>query len=460
MNVRRVSPPIPAEKSAVASDAQVSLESEAARVQDQWAKTLGLIEVAGEAKDQNECVVAMVGYLANQFPGSSVRCGIGTTRLRRYFDSRLGWLGPASDLFQMGCEVWEEDAATLPGRPAIPPQSSTTSTSTSIESLRLNIDDDVRLGRCVLWIDNVDLAAADRVWLRRALPALRSIMWNRRGGLMTDLVHGLAASGLTTRIYLGLATLLLVLLTIWPVSYRVRCTTVVRPKLSRIISAPFNATLLATHVQPGDTVQAGSPLISLDGRPLRLELESIQAQIGQVSKERDMAMHGGRVAEAQQAELRIRELSRQRDLLNSRLQRLSVVSPIDGVVVLGDLNRSIGAPLETGQAVLEIAPLSQMVIELEIPDYEIGYVDKGTIARVRMDAGESEPIEAAIDVIYPNAELRSDQNVFVAKIDVSNRDGSLRPGMRGDAIVYGPIRPWLWSLVRSGWEKTLWWIGY
>ena len=142
------------------------------------------------------------------------------------------------------------------------------------------------------------------------------------------------------------------------------------------------------------------------------------------------------------------------------MKRLTVTSPIEGIVVLGDLNRSIGAPLEMGQAVMEIAPLEQMVIELEIPEYEIGYVDKGTIARIRLTATDGDPIEQPIDGVYPSAELRDDQNVFVAQINVDNSDGTLRPGMRGDAIAYGPIRPWLWSLVRSGWEKSLWWIGY
>ena len=82
------------------------------------------------------------------------------------------------------------------------------------------------------------------------------------------------------------------------------------------------------------------------------------------------------------------------------------------------------------------------------------------IARIRLTATNGDPIEQPIDGVYPSAELRDDQNVFVAQINVDNSDGTLRPGMRGDAIAYGPIRPWLWSLVRSGWEKSLWWIGY
>lgn len=425
-----------------------------------WAKTVTLIEVVAEANDQSEAVMALVQCIAKQFPASSVRCGIGTTRLRRFIEARLGWLGPASELYQNAAESWDEEASPVPTRPSVPTELAAKNQQKDSDSIRLNLDDEVGLGRCVLWIEGGPVTVADRAWLRRALPALRAILWTRSGGVAAQLSRWLAQSGLSTRILAGLAGLAVLLLAIWPVSYRVRCTTLVRPKHSRIVSAPFDATLLSTHVQPGDSVQRGDVLISLDGRPLRLELETVEAQIGQVLKERDVAMVGGRVAEAQQAKLKIRELNRQRDLLLSRLDRLNVTSPIDGVIVLGDLNRSIGAPLETGQAVLEIAPLNEMLVELEIPEYEISYVDKGTLARVRLTAAEGDQIEQPIDAVYPSAELRDDQNVFVAHINVDNRAGTLRPGMRGDAIAYGPVRPWLWSMVRSGWEKTLWWIGY
>ncbi|WP_220498429.1 efflux RND transporter periplasmic adaptor subunit [Stieleria mannarensis] len=424
------------------------------------AKSLALIQCVAEAKDQTAAIIAMVNFIAKQFPTSRVRCGLGASQMRRFYECRLGWLGPASELFQNAAEGWNDDASSLPTRPDVPAMETTQNSVAPSDLLRLNLDDDVGLGRCVLWIDGGELTPADRTWLRRALPSLRAIVWMRGGGVMTQFWRWLSHSGMTGRIYIGLAAVVVVLLVIWPVSYRVRCTTVVRPKYSRIVSAPFDATLQAAHVQPGDSVKQGDVLISLDGRPLRLELEAIEAQIGQVLKERDVAMVGGRVAESQQANLKIRELNRQRDLLISRLDRLNVTSPIDGIIVLGDLHRSIGAPLETGQAVLEIAPLGEMVVELEIPEYEIGYVTEGMPARVRLTATEGDAIERPIDAVYPSAELRDDQNVFVAHIHVDNQDGTLRPGMRGDAIAYGRLRPWLWSMIRSGWEKTLWWIGY
>jgi hypothetical protein len=50
--------------------------------------------------------------------------------------------------------------------------------------------------------------------------------------------------------------------------------------------------------------------------------------------------------------------------------------------------------------------------------------------------------------------------VFVATINIDNEEGLLRPGMRGEGIIRGPSRPWVWSYVRDLFEKTLWTIGY
>lgn len=423
-------------------------------------KTLLLVESVAKARNQSHAVIALVHQTADHFPGSTVRCGIGATRLRRYYDNRLGWLSPASDLFQIAAADWDDDSATLPTRPSRPHEIQQQNPQSQDSHLRLNIDDEVGLGRCVLWIEGGDLTSNDRSWLRRVLPSLRAILWPRSGGAIKRLARSISQGGTVARVYFGLAMLLLLSLVVWPVSYRVRCTILVRPKLSRIIAAPFDATLQATEVEPGDSVKAGDVLVKLDGRPLRLELEAVEAQIGRIRKEREMAMAGGHVAEGQLAKLRIRELSRQRQLLASRLERLSVTSPIDGIVVSGDLRRSIGTPLEMGQSVIEIAPLNQMVIELEIPEYEIGYIDDGMTARIRLNAADGTVIEQPIDSVYPTAELRDDHYVFVALINVDNSHHKLRPGMRGEAIAYGPIRPWLWSWLRTGWEKSLWWVGY
>jgi multidrug resistance efflux pump len=228
----------------------------------------------------------------------------------------------------------------------------------------------------------------------------------------------------------------------------------------RIIAAPFEATLEQASVRPGDQVEDGELLLTLDGRPLRLELEAVEAEIQQISKEHNAALANNRIAEAQQLTLKQKRLDRNRDLLVGRLANLEVTSPIDGVVISGDLEKYTGAPLERGQTLLEIAPLATVRVELEIPDYEIGYVKRGAMASVKLDAISGRSLELQVEDIYPSAELRNDENVFIALVNVENQDGALRPGMLGKAIAYGPVRPRVWSWVRPVLEHGLWWMGY
>ena len=65
-----------------------------------------------------------------------------------------------------------------------------------------------------------------------------------------------------------------------------------------------------------------------------------------------------------------------------------------------------------------------------------------------------------IVTLHPRAELREHQSVFVAQIRLENPDGVLRPGMKGQAKIYGRAYPLGWNLfhrplewlrVRMGW---------
>ena len=295
------------------------------------------------------------------------------------------------------------------------------------------------------------------MWLNPTLEALGEVLWSRPKRRFAKLRDGFGTRA--TRIC-SLLGILLLLFAVWPVSYRVACLAKVETAAERLIAAPFASMLEQSYVKPGDRVAAGELLVKLDGRPLRLELEALDAEIQQVNKEHNAALATNQIAEAQQFALKKRRLDRQRDLVMDRLGRLDVTSPIDGVVISGELDKFVGAPLERGQGLLEIAPLADMRIEVQIPDYEIRYVNPGAKTAVKLDAIGGLAMHLRIEDIYPSAELRDDQNVFIGQIRVDNRDGALRPGMLGEATAFGPPRPRVWSWVRPVVERGLWWLGY
>lgn len=245
-----------------------------------------------------------------------------------------------------------------------------------------------------------------------------------------------------------------------PASYRVKCQAVVAPYRPRVVASPFDATLLCTHVEPGDLVVAGQTLVELDGRPLKIELAEIDAEIEKRQKDYTVALATRRVAEAQTAKLEEERLVLRRDLLRQRLGKLTLVSPQDGIVLGSDLDRFVGSPLTMGQTLMEIASTDRVVVDVEIPAFERRLLDEHPEVRIRMDAAGGHSVWTQLETIEPSTQIRDDQNVFVARAVIPNDGSRFRPGMVGDASINGPIRPWAWSYLRPAWERTLWWVGY
>jgi len=73
-------------------------------------------------------------------------------------------------------------------------------------------------------------------------------------------------------------------------------------------------------------------------------------------------------------------------ILNQRLKNLDVRTPINGIVVSGDLENSVGVPLELGQTLFEIAPLEAMVAEVGVPEAEADYVQPGMQVQLKFDS--------------------------------------------------------------------------
>ncbi len=444
---------------------------------------LRLIEAMAVARSRRDAMKLLVATLSTLCPGATVRAAIGRTRLNLFLDHRLGWLGPESSLQQQAVAKWNRPTGMRSGDVAgrgesaaghdeqsIAPENNGSQPTTSDQNdpTQLNraslrkTDDGIELrlpspdgiGNGLVWIEGTP---GEIEWLPAAALAINAVFWSRPSRALPTLATGMIKR---STIGLAIAGILVVAAALWPVPYRVKCDAIVETIHARFIATPFEATLLKADVRPGDVVRAGQPLLVLDGRPLRLEREALSAEIGQVSKEYDVALASRKIAEAQQAELRRKQLTRKLDLITDRLANLTLTSPIDGVVVSGDLERHVGTPLELGQTLIEVAPLSRVKCELHIPEHEVSFVDEGQPTRLRFHSVGGPSIHVTLEELHPKSELRDDQNVFVGQIDLDNSDGHLRPGMKGDAIIYGPLRPRIWSWIRGGFQRLLWWVGY
>lgn len=391
---------------------------------------LAIIAQACVAETRTEAAQAVATDIKRCTAAAAVRVAWGKETPQRIVDTQQGVVATGDELFAEIARRWpqlamQEESVQLP------------------EALLLPLHEPSGVGRAVIIIlDSGRDASAHS--LAGSAHVIAAAFWsrpNRRSWAQW------AARHLSRRWVLA-ALFALLALCLWPCHYRIACTALIEPVVQRVVAAPFEATLADCFVVPGDIVRAGQPLLVLDGRPLRIEFEALQAELQQAEKNEQMALATGRVADAQLAELDRRRLERRRALLEERLERLTICSPVSGVVLSGDHRRSIGSPFVTGQSLLEIAPLDQVTVEVEIPEYEIRYAKVGQPLQARLDAYRSNAIEGTLETLYPAAEIREDRNAFVGTVTIANSGGDLRPGMRGDAILYGPVRPLAWSWIR------------
>lgn len=242
-----------------------------------------------------------------------------------------------------------------------------------------------------------------------------------------------------------------------PVPYSVNCDCELQPVVRRFVAAPFEGALEKAFVEVGDTVQADQLLARMDGKEVRWEQAGNAAEYERAAKERDAHLADQEFGEAQLAKLQMERLALTTKLLDHRNEHLEIRSPIDGIVVSGELKRAEGIRLSMGQTLFEVSPLDQMIVEVEIPEAELAHVATGATATIRLEAFFGQQLDGTLKRICPRAELRRKQQVFVGEIALPNDAGRFRPGMRGRVSIPAGYATLGWRLFHRAWQKLQLW---
>jgi multidrug efflux pump subunit AcrA (membrane-fusion protein) len=239
----------------------------------------------------------------------------------------------------------------------------------------------------------------------------------------------------------------------------------VTPVTKRVVAAPFDAVLRHAFVRPGDRVVEGAALGELDNRELQMKEGELVAARARALKQRDRAMsnagEGADTAAAQVAHLEAQSLEQELALVQRKLGLLQVTAPLAGVVVSGDLRRAEGQPVRQGEVLWEVAPLDEMIVEVEVPAREISRIRAGQPVKVRLE-GLGGSWTTTVERIHPQSEPRDGRNVFICEAPLRNPGAAtdFRPGIRGRAAVESDRRPLGWILGHQLWDwlvTTLFW---
>lgn len=237
--------------------------------------------------------------------------------------------------------------------------------------------------------------------------------------------------------------LLVVSLTV-PIAYNVDGTFIVRPEKSAQLPAPFEGYLAEVNVRPGDEVKAGDALVEFDRGDLRVQEADALAEIQRYQTEAERAEAETNPADLRVAKAMAEQAKARLALARFRLDRASIRSPFDGVVIAGDLRDRIGAPMEQGSVLMQIAKLDGLFVEIKLPERDIDLLSGKGIGELAFASRPDERFSIEVERIEPSAVPENDGNFFIIRARMIEDAEWLSPGMSGVAKLDGGRRTLAW----------------
>lgn len=241
--------------------------------------------------------------------------------------------------------------------------------------------------------------------------------------------------------------------------YRVRASATLEGEVHRAVVAPFDGYVESALASAGDLVQAGELLATLQQRDLDLEHEKRSLERDELGRLYDRAL-----AQLDHSELRVltarkAQADLELQLLDERRARTQLTAPFDGVVVAGDLSRSLGAPVERGQVLFEVAPLEGYRVILQVDERDVAQVASEQSGRLVLAALPGERFDLTVEKVTPVAQILDGRNVFRVEARLDGSESALRPGMQGvGKIGVGRRRfLWIWTHGLVDWLRLQLW---
>jgi multidrug efflux pump subunit AcrA (membrane-fusion protein) len=245
----------------------------------------------------------------------------------------------------------------------------------------------------------------------------------------------------------------------WTDTYRISTEAIVEGSMQRSVGAPFNGFVKEAPVRAGDQVTEGQLLAMLDDRDLVLERLRWVTERQRKVLEHEKALGDRNRAEVKIAATQIEQADAQIRLVDEHISRARLTAPFNGLVVSGDLSQAIGATVQRGQVLFEIAPLDSYRVMLDVDETQIGDVSIGQSGRLVVSSLPNETIPVAVAKITPVAKAHDGRNFFRVEARLTGAAPQLRPGMRGAAKLNVDERrvAWIWSRSFVDWARLFAW---
>jgi biotin carboxyl carrier protein len=235
--------------------------------------------------------------------------------------------------------------------------------------------------------------------------------------------------------------------------YRVKAETLLEPLVQQAAVAPFNGYIREAPVRAGDLVKRDDVLAVLEDRELKLERLKWAGQQEELNKQLRQAMAERNPAQTQILSAQLDQVRAQLERVEDQLSRTRISAPFDGVVVSGDLSQSLGAPVERGAVLFEVAPMTAYRVILQVDERDMSSVSVGQTGNILLSAFPQDPIPFVVEKMTPVSTAKEGRNFFRVEAKLQREEGRLRPAMQGVGKIEIDRRSYVWIWTHSVWTS-------
>jgi putative peptide zinc metalloprotease protein len=262
------------------------------------------------------------------------------------------------------------------------------------------------------------------------------------------------------------AALVIIFLPLWPEFVEGRF--VLEPVHKAWIHAEVAGRVTRVLAREGQSMAAGQPLVELSNLELESAAAAANADLHVASAQATLALL--RYGDLGQAEHRRQETAERNRTLRGQVALLSITSPIAGVVVTPRLDDLLGAYLDSGAEIAEVADPSTMTARIYIPEFAMREIRLGSRVRLQPKSGvlpltatllSVAPASTSIEPgLMPEEQLQgiTPPRFYTGSAFLPNA-GGLREGMTGTAkilVTRRSIAGLLWRFSRDLIDRKVW----
>jgi len=292
--------------------------------------------------------------------------------------------------------------------------------------------------------------------LRRAreLEKMPGITLARKAHAIRQRATGSGRLGFFVKVGLAAAAMILLAFGRWDLTVRGDCRLL--PRVRAFAAARYQGKIEELAKTEGDFVTSGETIALMDEREIRNAIRDTELQMRLKEAEREIKLSTNPAAAAlAQMEM---------DILQTRLENhqlllegMKITSPIDGIIITprDQINAALNSVMNPGEPLCEIADTSQLVLEVEVLERDIRFVEEGQGVNFALRGAPNVVHRWRVEEISPATRAMAGRNVFIVRcLPVGEAGGgALRAGVTGSASIDAGRRHVLYVLFRTTIER-------